>query len=64
MREAKAPLKVTVVADVEQVNELMLTESTVIDWHPAEAILVYYEGKVTVSVSLALTYMYLAVLLR
>ena len=29
--EAKAPLKVTVVADVEHVKELMLTESTVID---------------------------------
>ena len=48
-------MKVTVVAEVEQLKLLILTPSTVTDWQETDAMLVYYAGNVTVRVSVVLT---------
>ena len=55
VREVKPPVKVTVVAVVEQLKELILTPSTFRERQVTDGVMVYSEGKLMVRVSEALT---------
>ena len=57
LNPAKAPVKVTVLVVVPQLKLLMLTPSTVIDRQSTDALMVYSAGKVTVKVSVLLTWL-------